>query len=66
MVYCTADCFADQTAFDLVRSVELRPILAAYQDEVSADKSFIITPFNMCVHESRYNSSCCNLRGHEL
>ncbi|TNN49015.1 Oxysterol-binding protein-related protein 1 [Liparis tanakae] len=33
MVYCTADCFADQTAFDLVRSVELRPILAAYQDE---------------------------------
>lgn len=33
-----ADCVADQTALDLVRSDELRMILAAYQDKVRADK----------------------------
>lgn len=33
-----ADGFADQTALDLVRSDELRHILAAYQDKVMADE----------------------------
>lgn len=45
MIYCTADCFADQTALDLVCSDELRAILAAYQAKVSAHKMFITVPF---------------------
>lgn len=38
IISCLADCVADQTALDLVRSDELRLILAAYQDKVRADK----------------------------
>lgn len=36
IIYYMADCVADQTALDLVRSDELRLILAAYQDKVRA------------------------------
>lgn len=43
IIYCMADCVADQTALDLVRSDELRTILAAYQDKVRAHKYFLIT-----------------------
>lgn len=38
IIYCMVNCVADQTPLDLVRSNELRQILAAYQDKVRANK----------------------------
>lgn len=38
IIYCMADCVADQTALDLIRSDELRLILAAYQVKVRTDE----------------------------